>query len=134
VVGTARLWNVGCGNGARALLLGPVAVSEDCRGRGVGADLVQRSLREARRLGHGVVVLVGDAAYYGRFGFSAERTGALWLAGRYQQHRLLGCELVPDALLGARGRLAAAGRPEQEPALDVLVAALQRQPALPQAA
>ena len=81
VVGTARLWNVDCGNGTRALLLGPVAVSEDCRGRGIGADLVRRSLREARRLGHGAVILVGDAAYYSRFGFSAEKTGTLVDAG-----------------------------------------------------
>jgi predicted N-acetyltransferase YhbS len=134
VVGTVRLWPIEAGADRPALLLGPLAVHPDCRSRGIGAALMRRALAAAARRGHRAVLLIGDAAYYGRFGFSAERTGALWLAGRYQQHRLLGCELVPDALLGARGRLAAAGRPEQEPALDVLVAALQRQPALPQAA
>ena len=122
VVGTARLWNVGCGNGTRALLLGPVAVSEDCRGRGIGADLVRRSLREARRLGHGAVVLVGDAAYYSRFGFSAEKTGDLWMPGPFERHRLLAVELIPGALDGARGLINATGRLEPKPDLAALVA------------
>jgi predicted N-acetyltransferase YhbS len=122
VVGTARLWDVGCGNGTRALLLGPVAVSEECRGRGVGADLVRRSLREARRLGYGAVVLVGDAAYYSRFGFSAEKTGALWMPGPFERHRLLAVELIPGALDDARGLINATGRLEPKPDLAALVA------------
>jgi predicted N-acetyltransferase YhbS len=61
VVGTARLWNVTCVSGQEALLLGPVAVAADCRNRGIGAALVRRALRDARRLGHAAVILVGDA-------------------------------------------------------------------------
>jgi len=75
VIGTARLWHVECASGQPALLLGPVAVAADCRQRGIGAALVRRALRDARRIGHGAVILVGDAPYYGRFGFSAEKTG-----------------------------------------------------------
>ena len=37
VVGTARLWSVACASGHAALLLGPVAVTADCRNRGIGA-------------------------------------------------------------------------------------------------
>ena len=62
VVGTARLWSVTCASGQPALLLGPVAVAADCRNLGIGAALVRRALRDARRLGHGAVILVGDAA------------------------------------------------------------------------
>ncbi len=47
VIGTARLWNVACGSGQPALLLGPVAVAADCRNRGIGAALVRRAI--ARR-------------------------------------------------------------------------------------
>ena len=50
------------------------------------------------------MLLVGDAAYYGRFGFSAERTGGLWLPGLADQSRLLGCELSAGALDGAARR------------------------------
>ena len=125
VVGTARLWNVGCGIsalGAKALLLGPVAVPEDCRGHGIGGRLVRRSLSEARRLGYATVVLVGDEPYYSRFGFSGEKTGALWMPGPFERHRLLAVELIPGALDGARGMIAATGRLEPKPDLAALVA------------
>jgi len=119
VVGTARLWNIGCGNAAPTLLLGPVAVAAECRGRGIGAALVRRALREARRLGHHAVVLVGDAAYYGRFGFSAAKTGALWMPGPFERHRLLALELTPGALDGARGMIDATGTRQPKPYIAV---------------
>jgi predicted N-acetyltransferase YhbS len=109
LIGTARLWNVSAGLGRPAVLLGPVAVTSDARGRGVGAALVQRAVREARRLGHRAILLVGDAPYYGRFGFSAEKTGALRLPGPFEQHRLLALELRGNALDGARGLIRATG-------------------------
>jgi predicted N-acetyltransferase YhbS len=104
------------------LLLGPLAVDAGWRNRGIGAALVRRALRDARRLGHDAVLLVGDAPYYGRFGFSAEKTGALRLPGPYERHRLLACELTPGALDGARGLIAATGRPLPKPDLSALVA------------
>jgi predicted N-acetyltransferase YhbS len=122
VIGTARLWNVACGGGQPALLLGPVAVAADYRSRGIGAALVRRSLREAGRLGHGAVILVGDAPYYSRFGFAAEKTGALWLPGPFERRRLLALELVPGALGGARGMINATGQLELKPELATLVA------------
>ena len=73
------------------------------------------------------VLLVGDAPYYGRFGFSNEKTAALWLPGPYEPHRLLACELNPGALDGARGLISASGRPEQQPDLAALVAEPRRQ-------
>jgi predicted N-acetyltransferase YhbS len=109
LVGTARLWHVACASGHAALLLGPVAVAADRRNRGIGGALVRRAVAEARRLGHGAVILVGDAPYYGRFGFSAEKTGRLRLPGPFERHRLLALELEPGALAGARGWIRAAG-------------------------
>jgi len=109
LIGTARLWNVSAGLGRPALLLGPLAVATDARNRGVGAALVQRALREARRLGHRAVLLVGDAAYYGRFGFSADKAGAVRLPGPFEPERLLGIELKAGALDGARGLIRATG-------------------------
>jgi predicted N-acetyltransferase YhbS len=115
VVGTARLWNVACGSGQPALLLGPVAVAADCRNRGIGAALVRRAVAEARRRGHGAVILVGDAPYYSRFGFAAEKAAALKLPGPFERHRLLALELVPEALVGASGLIRAAARMAQKP-------------------
>ena len=124
LVGTVRLWEVSAGPGRAALLLGPLAVATDCRKRGIGSALVQVALREAALAGHAAVLLVGDAPYYGRFGFSNEKTSALWLPGPYEPHRLLACELNPGALDGARGLISASGRPEQQPDLAALVAGL----------
>jgi len=108
VVGTVRLWSVSCG-GHDALLLGPMAVAADCRSRGIGARLIGRALREARRRGHGAVVLVGDAAYYGRFGFSNAKTHGLRMPGTPEPERLLAIQFVPGALDGARGAIVATG-------------------------
>jgi predicted N-acetyltransferase YhbS len=110
VVGTARLWHAECASGEPALLLGPVAVAADCRQRGIGSALVRRAVAEADRLGHDAIILVGDAPYYGRFGFSAEKTGRLRLPGPFERHRLLALELKPGALAGARGLIRASGR------------------------
>jgi predicted N-acetyltransferase YhbS len=134
LVGTLRLWDVSAGPNRPALLLGPLAVHPDSRKRGIGSTLVQRALRDAARLGHGAVLLVGDAPYYGRFGFSSEKTGALWLPGPYERHRLLACELRRGALDGARGLISAAGQLEQRPDLAALVAGLVRNSAANDAA
>ena len=110
VIGTARLWSVVCGSGQPALLLGPVAVAADGRNRGIGAALVRQTLRDARRLGHGAVILVGDAPYYSRFGFAGATAADLKLPGPFERHRLLALELVPGALDGGGGLLRATGR------------------------
>ena len=46
--------------------------------------------------------------------------GALWLPGPCERHRLLGCELVPGALDGARGLIGATGRARPKPSFDSL--------------
>lgn len=50
---------------------GPVAVRPDWQGRGIGRALVEAALERARRLAAPGCVLVGDPAFYGRFGFAA---------------------------------------------------------------
>ena len=68
LVGTVRLWHVSAG-GVPALLLGPLAVDSACRKLGVGAALITHALGAAKACGHRAVILLGDAPYYGRFGF-----------------------------------------------------------------
>ncbi|KWV48564.1 GCN5 family acetyltransferase [Bradyrhizobium macuxiense] len=111
LVGTLRLWSVITGTGHACLLLGPLAVAADVRSLGIGAALMRQALSRAGALGHRAILLVGDAAYYSRFGFSADKTGALRMPGPCERDRLLACELVPDALSGARGLIAAMPAP-----------------------
>jgi predicted N-acetyltransferase YhbS len=111
VIGTVRLWDIAVGEGGvQALLLGPLAVDPSKAGAGIGSALVRHAITEARRLGHQAILLVGDAPYYSRFGFSAERTGGLAMPGPYERHRLLAFELVAGALDRAKGVLKASGR------------------------
>lgn len=111
VAGTVRLWDVTLGEGGpAALLLGPLAVAPSLKSAGIGSALMRHAIAEAARLGHAAILLVGDAPYYGRFGFSAARTGSLAMPGPYERHRLLALELVDGALDGVQGTLKAAGR------------------------
>jgi predicted N-acetyltransferase YhbS len=109
LAGTLRLWHVGAGD-VPALVLGPLAVDPASRGLGVGAALVNHALAAASARGHGAVILLGDASYYARFGFSALKTGELRLPGPFERERLLGLELRAGALDGARGMIVPAGK------------------------
>jgi predicted N-acetyltransferase YhbS len=108
LVGTVRLWHVSAG-GVPALMLGPLAVDESCRELGMGAALMNHALAAATALGHGAVILLGDEAYYARFGFAALKTGELSLPGPFERDRLLGLELREGALDGAFGTIVASG-------------------------
>lgn len=110
VIGTVRLWDVSAGPGHAALLLGPLAVLPEHQGAGIGGRLMKQAIAAARMRGHGAILLVGDAPYYGRFGFSAEKTSSLWMPGPYQQDRLLALELQAGALEGASGLIGPTGR------------------------
>ena len=108
LVGTLRLWHVSAGD-VPALVLGPLAVDPSRRELGVGAALMRHALAAAKAAGHGAVILLGDAPYYARFGFSALKTGELSLPGPFERDRLLAVELRDGALDGAWGMIAPTG-------------------------
>ncbi len=118
LVGSIRLWHVSAG-GASVLLLGPLAVDPSCRKLGLGKALMHRALTAAKARRHNAVILLGDAPYYARFGFSALKTGELSLPGPFERDRLLGLELKQGALDGASGMIVSTGS-----------AALRRKPRL----
>ncbi|KZD25088.1 GNAT family N-acetyltransferase [Tardiphaga robiniae] len=109
LVGTIRLWHVDAG-GRAALMLGPLAVDPGARDLGLGAALMNHAIAEASARGHGAIVLLGDAPYYARFGFTADRMATLALPGPFERDRLLGLELKPGALDRARGIVLASGK------------------------
>ncbi|MEP7031970.1 MAG: N-acetyltransferase [Pseudolabrys sp.] len=115
LIGTVRLWDITIESGEKALLLGPMAVVAGHRGHGIGGALMRHAVATAFKLGHGCVILVGDAPYYGRFGFSAAKTTSLRMPGPFERDRLLALELGAGALDSARGMIGAAGKPVQNP-------------------
>jgi predicted N-acetyltransferase YhbS len=116
LIGTVRLWHVAAGPRRNALLLGPLAVHPDHRNRRIATALMRRAIARAHLAGHDAILLVGDVAYYGRFGFSAALTGELRMPGQYEPHRLLALELRSGALAGARGAIATIGTAKPKPA------------------
>jgi predicted N-acetyltransferase YhbS len=110
LVGTLRLWHVSAG-GCPALVLGPLAVEASSRKLGVGTALMDHALAAAKARGHRAVILLGDAPYYARFGFSAQKTGELLLPGPFERERLLALEFADGALDGAWGMISATGTP-----------------------
>jgi predicted N-acetyltransferase YhbS len=114
ILGTVRLWNVHAGIDRQgmpvpALMLGPLAVDPLAKAAGIGTALMQRAIEKARRLGHGAIILVGDAAYYERFGFSTDPASTLMMPGPFERDRFLALELKPGHLQQAAGFVVASG-------------------------
>ena len=86
----------------RAIGLAPVAVLPGFQRRGVGSRLVHEGLGRCKRAGYDLVVVLGDPAYYGRFGFRAANTSGLENEyGVADEFMVL--ELQPGALGGVNG-------------------------------
>lgn len=106
VAGAIRFWPVRVGRaGLPALLLGPVAVHPTRQGEGLGALLIREGLARARAMGWQRVLLVGDAPYYGRFGFV--RLAGVEMPPPTNPDRVLGQALVEGGLDGVQGAVRA---------------------------
>ncbi len=102
--GAIRCWPVrisGPGQRAEALLVGPVAVHPTRQGEGLGALLMRAVIARARAAGAPRLLLVGDAPYYGRFGFV--RLDGVQMPPPTNPDRVLGLALVPGAWDGLSG-------------------------------
>jgi putative acetyltransferase len=89
------------GSAVEALALAPVAVVPSHQRRAIGSELVRDGLKACQQAGHRIVVVLGEPAFYGRFGFSARL--ALPLRSPYAGEAFQALELVPGALEGVAG-------------------------------
>ena len=72
------------------ILVGPVAVTPESQGRGIGKMLMARLLETADAGAADAMVMIGDPEYYGRFfGFHADVTSGWDVSGPVERHRLL---------------------------------------------
>ena len=103
IIGTIRYWPIAIGHAARpGLLLGPLAVAADCQAKGIGAALVRRTLDMAAWARHERVLLVGDPAYYQRFGFVPAAPLGITMAGE-KPARVQALPLTSNGLAGLAG-------------------------------
>ncbi|MHC5307757.1 GNAT family N-acetyltransferase [Bartonella sp. LJL80] len=91
-----------------SLLLAPISVVNEYRGKGVGAALIKEGLARALRLGFKSTFLIGNPAYYSRFGFKPLSVYPIKASDDTPKEYLdyiQGIELVPDALMSCSGTI-----------------------------
>lgn len=101
LAGAIRYWPVRVA-GAPALLLGPVAVHPTRQGEGLGRILIEDTLARAEGSWERAI-LVGDAPYYGRFGFS--KLEGVEMPPPTNPNRVLGRALRAGAWEGLAGKV-----------------------------
>jgi putative acetyltransferase len=84
-----------------ALALAPLGVVPACQNQGIGSALTRAGMDACREAGHRIVLVLGHAEYYPRFGFSAELAEPL--DSPYAGPHFMAAELEPGALDGVTG-------------------------------
>lgn len=105
VVGHIMFSPVQVEHGAKhGLGLAPVAVTPLLQSQGIGSMLVQSGLAAARQRGYDFVVLLGDPAYYRRFGFT--KASGYGLTNQWGvDDPFMALALTDNGLDGVSGRL-----------------------------
>jgi putative acetyltransferase len=80
----------------RAAALAPVAVLPAFQGRGVGGALIRAGNARCAELALDAIIVLGHAAYYPRFGFSAKAAESL--QAPFSGPHFMALELEPGAL------------------------------------
>ena len=100
-----KFYIVNSSNRFEILLLAPLSVVLEYRDQGVRSALVKESFKRARKTGYTSVILVGDPAYYRRFGFKTAADFGIKNKQHIPDENVMVCELVPDGLRGIHGTL-----------------------------
>ncbi len=103
----SRMGIVGSTGEIQAIALAPVAVRSDRRCRGLAAAVIEEGLRLCASRGERIVLVLGDPAYYQRFGFTAE--AAALIESPWPGPHFMALALVAGALDGLAGRVRYAG-------------------------
>jgi predicted N-acetyltransferase YhbS len=120
LVGAIRYWPILVGDTRhKALLLGPLAITQELAGRGIGRALTFYTLEIAAKMDFDLVLLVGDYDYYKRFGFVPATPYGFVMPGEPRPERLQVTELKPGVL----GRVSGEIRPANAEAAAQIAAA-----------
>ena len=97
----SRMWIRTPEGDVPAVALAPVAVRPEYQRKGIGGLLIRRGLETLRARGERIVIVVGHADYYPRFGFSHHLAGRL--KHPFPPEAFMAMELSTDALDGVEG-------------------------------
>jgi predicted N-acetyltransferase YhbS len=104
LLGSVRFWPIRVG-GHEELLLGPLAVRGDQRGKGIGIALMQAGIEKAKQGPWRGILLVGDEPYYAKVGFSRLPPGRVRFPGPVDQDRILALSLKEGEMLALTGQV-----------------------------
>lgn len=88
-----------------AIGLGPMAVLPEYQRQGIGSQLIEAGLERLREEGHRIVVVLGHAGYYPRFGFMPSKQFGIEWEHPAPEDAFMILPLQPDALTGVRGKV-----------------------------
>lgn len=105
IAAAATMTPVTIGGDQHAMLLGPVVVAPEFSGHRFGEPLVRAALAAAKDAGSEMVILVGDLAYYERFGFAPVPAGQIQFPGPVDPKRILARTWTNTKISDAHGIL-----------------------------
>lgn len=105
LVGYVMLTLIDIGSYNKALCLGPIAVAENQRGKGIGANLIEYAEEKALGLGYEAIHIMGYPEYYNRFGYGKASKYNIFIDFPVEDKYFLIKELKPNSLKSVEGQI-----------------------------
>ncbi len=106
IVGIIRNWPIFIESRKNlSLLIGPIAVHPTYQGEGLGAYLINYTIKESRKYGWERAVLIGDIQYYKSFGFFQQNNNKIDFPSPTDQERILLLEIKDKSFDGIKGKV-----------------------------
>ena len=96
VVAVCRVWPIAIG-GTKALFYGPIAVTPDLQGEGIGKQVTQASLDAGTDAGHEFACLIGAPPFFTQLGFEVVPPRSVGMPGPQDQKRVMLRRLATNA-------------------------------------
>lgn len=88
-----------------SLLLAPIAIATEYQNQAIGTKLIKKSLRRAQTMGYNNVIVVGNPAYYQRFGFRPATEFGIAHIEAIENQYVMVYALSPDGLKDKVGKI-----------------------------
>ena len=106
IVGIIRNWPIFIESRKNlSLLIGPIAVHPTLQGGGLGAYLINYSIKESRKYGWERAVLIGDIQYYKSFGFFQQNNNKIDFPSPTDPQRILLLEIKNNSFDRIKGKV-----------------------------
>ena len=106
IVGVIRCWPILIGMKKKlSLLIGPIAIHPTFQGEGLGAFLINHSIKMSKKYGWKRAILIGDIDYYKSFGFFQQNENNLEFPPPTDSKRILLLELEHNSFKGVEGKV-----------------------------